>query len=226
MGRYTKDVKCKRALKRTFLFSGTRLKGQQALKRTFLFSGTRLKGQQALKRTFLFSGFLLSLVVSCPPKRYPIYFLNVTSYKVYTDRVTKDGIRFRVPYNVDADKFAVAVDQKVRELETCLGKKIRRDWFAVFVPDDWYVSKCSGEQLVPSKADPKLCRTKGLVLPPECEWVIYPNDKCPCVCNFRAVTQDNYYIVTAPNLKLFKNELASIVLNNRNLWVTEWAKCL
>jgi hypothetical protein len=148
-------------------------------------------------------------------------------------RKTPGGVKLRVEKG-DWATVAAGVDKKVQELETCLMSKglikerIRRDWFRVLVPADWYESKCSEDQLIPSKMNPTLCRVKGLVIAKECEWKTRPSAECPCVCNARAAIVDHVAVATGPNLKLFKAELARIVLYPRfnNPWVGAVKGCL
>lgn len=123
-------------------------------------------------------------------------------------------------------EFLAEVDVKTDDLEACLGRQINlgeihRNWFVVYVPVDWYVSTCSGEQLIPSTPPPSSCRSKGLVIPVECEYVERPTPECPCVCNVRAVIQDSRYIVVTPNLKLYRAELTRLVTNVNNPWTNQ-----
>ena len=116
-----------------------------------------------------------------------------------------------------------AIDAKVDQVEVCLAKqvpsvKVNRKWFGVYIPPDWYVSKCSGEQLIPSSVSYKLCEVKGLDIPTTCHMVTTPTASCPCVCNVRSVIQNNFWIVVTPNLKLFKAELIRLVSNVNNVW--------
>jgi len=181
---------------------------------------------------------LLFLTSGCPPKSYPGVFQNVTSYKLNDVkwRKTTRGTSVWAPPTLLTQAFLNTVDKKTSELEECLKKssvklrsswKIQRTWFAIYVPNDWYVSPCSKEQLIPSKVDYKLCEKKGLTIQPRCREVVKPTAVCPCPCNVRSTVQDNWVIVTEPSLKLFKMSLARIifypryVLNN-----TEITRCL
>jgi hypothetical protein len=100
----------------------------------------------------------------------------------------------------------------------------------VFIPPDWYTSKCSGEQLVPSRIDFAGCAEKGVKLPKACQDtdLMKPTKECPCVCNVRAKVQDDWWIVTAPNLKLYKAELTRLVTGIYDPWRagSEILKCL
>jgi hypothetical protein len=75
----------------------------------------------------------------------------------------------------------------------------------VKIPDDWFVSECSGEELLPIPAPQELCDAKGL-----------PRD---CGCYWRVETQDDNIIVVPPGLKLYKAELARIVTGENNVWI-------
>ncbi len=179
----------------------------------------------------VFAGAIFLLSVSgCPAKSYRGPFSNVTRYKIPTKggKRTAKGIRVFVPAKDDKPELYRQIDKKADELEACLLKtgalkeKLRRDWFGVYVPSDWYVSTCSKEQLVPSVPSCRLCiDQKGLPLPEKCCGLRKPTAACPCVCNVRATIQDTYWIVTAPNLKLFKAELARLATNQNNPWKVE-----
>lgn len=170
---------------------------------------------------------IVALLVSCGCPRlsspYSAFLSSPTDYEMPPCgewKTTPSGTPIWAPAAFDTIEFRKQVDAAVGKLELCLGIKIRRSGFAVFIPSDWYVSKCSGEQLVPSLADCKLCRAKGLVISEECCGLRRPTIKCPCVCNFRATVQRSRVIVTAPNMKLFKTELARLVLypKHNNPW--------
>ena len=166
------------------------------------------------------------LLVACPKPCYQIFFANSTSVPTPSSwQKTPKGIRYHIPTNVNEVEFVARLDRYTDDLETCLKRPISRSCIRVIVPKDWYVSTYSGEQLVPSKMNPALCRSKGLVLAKACEWVERPTTKCPHVCNFRATVQDSKYIISAPNLKLYKAELVSMLYNNRNPW-SAYGSCL
>jgi len=146
------------------------------------------------------------LLISCSSQ----HFQNVTDYHIGGDYIfSRRGIKIypngnNINYNL--------IDKKVNEVEECLHMSIDRDSFSVYIPDDWYISSCSGEQLIPSRVNPDLCRVKGIEIEEECEWVKYPNKKCPCPCNIRAGIQDDTVIITTPNLKLFKMPLVRMLV--------------
>lgn len=174
--------------------------------------------------------FLLLFVTgsfSCSNEGFNIDFLNVTNYDIPSSmKVTPKGIKYLIPGDVDPISFPLLLDILTDELEQCLQICLERSWFAVYVPSDWYVSVCSGLQLIPSIVDPELCRIKGLTIPVECEWLPKPTENCPCVCNVRAAVQDNYYIVSTPDLVLYKAELTSMIYNDRNPWDDDYRQCL
>jgi hypothetical protein len=184
----------------------------------------------------------LNLLTGCPQTSYRGSYLKITSYRL--DDVkwkrTPKGIRV---HGDSKDTYA-EIDRLTDELEACfrargLAKSVQRDWFAVFVPPDWYTSQCgTKEQLVPSRVDYRLCEQKKdpegnpIKIPVVCRNVERPTKECPCPCNIRAGIQNSRarpVIVTAPNLKLYKAELTRIVLWPRanNPWADkEVVPCL
>jgi len=183
--------------------------------------------------TMLLAGAAVALAAcGCPKlvKPYSAFLSSPTSHKMPPCkqwRATPKGTPIWTPADQDTEAFRARVDTLVDRLEACLVaagelKEIRRRSFAVMVPSDWYVSKCSGEQLIPALARCELCRAKGLEIKDECCGLRTPTPACPCVCNFRATVQWGRIVVTAPNLKLFKAELARMVLypKHNNPWVT------
>jgi hypothetical protein len=184
---------------------------------------------------FVGSVTLLFLTSGCPPKSYSGGFMNVTHYSVDKNDTwsTPKNIRVVAEKKDATMEFFQEIDKRTDELEACLLKsgasknKINRKWFGVLVPKDWYISKCSGEQLVPSLVSYKLCEAKGLTIKEECRNLERPTTICPCVCSVRATIQDDFWIVTAPNLKLFKTELARLHTNKNAPWkYPEISRCL
>jgi len=176
------------------------------------------------RRSVLIFAFLWLFCASCPQDHYYGNFLNVTHYKIdRSDGVMSPGgivvIRADTPVT---PAFLDLVDLYVDTLDYCLQDNgwppIHRAWVGVYVPADWYTSSCSGEQLVPSEVQYRLCEDKGLWLPEECREVHAPTPQCPCVCNVRAAIQDDRWIVTAPNLKLLKNEMSRLTTNVNAPW--------
>ncbi|MCK5018894.1 MAG: hypothetical protein KAS32_17665 [Candidatus Peribacteraceae bacterium] len=171
--------------------------------------------------------YLLSLLLlcSCEQVGYKGIFKDTTNYSIKDDYVfSPAGIKVYPNGNkIDLNN----IDLKVSELEECLKLSIHRDWFSVYIPSDWYVSECSGQQLIPSLVDYKLCEAKGLIIEEECRGLRYPTEECPCPCNIRSGIQNNNVIITTPNLELFKMPLARMVL-----WPAyvldnpEYVKCL
>jgi len=125
-------------------------------------------------------------------KRYDLDFSAQTPGGIWVDPTGQD---------IDLAKIDTLTD----ELESCLGTRINRECIGVKIPDDWFVSECSGEELLPIPAPPELCDAKGL-----------PRD---CGSYWRVETQDDNIIVTPPGLKLYKAELARIVTGENNVWV-------
>lgn len=182
----------------------------------------------------IFAGTALTLLSGCPETSYRGGYLNVTHpYKIGKKEGVKTNSGVRVVAPKEGKAFYEEVDRRVAALEKCLleekeiTKPIRRGWFGVYVPNDWYVSTCSKEQLVPSKVNPALCEAKGITIPIECRYVMKPTAECPCVCNVRAAILFDYWIVTGPNLKLFKAELSRLVTGKNNPWkYPNIVKCL
>lgn len=168
-----------------------------------------------------------TLLIGCPDGGYHPNYANATNYVVTKQQGvrTLGNVLVVVQPKDKTDALLTLIDQQVTTLDICLmglGRpKVQRDWCGVLIPPDWYVSSCSNEQLVPSRVDPKLCEAKGLKIPEQCWWVTRPSVLCLCPCNFRAIIQDNYWIVTTPNLKLFKAELLRLVTGVSNVWTDE-----
>lgn len=154
------------------------------------------------------------LLFGCEPC-YVGGFLSITNYKPDNYVSTPDGIKV---YNNYWEVSLESVDKKVKELEQCLNVKIKRCCFAVLIPNDWFISKCSGEQMLPVAAPREQCEIKGISIPDFCWGENKPSVRCPCVCTYRVALQNDYYIITPPNLKLFKSELARLVTNINNPW--------
>jgi hypothetical protein len=145
---------------------------------------------EALERSalVLFAVVILAVMNSCPTVRYPNrYFANVTSYKIDVSKGSRTvgGVLVVGTTKDVTTAMKDHVDQIVNKLDKCLqvvGKKpIERGWFGVFVPPDWYTSPCTGQQLVPSRADYRLCEQKTdpqgnpIKISVECRGVVTPN---------------------------------------------------
>lgn len=144
--------------------------------------------------------------------------LSDYSTKNKSAEYTESGVKV---YLNDNYTSLTEVDKKTIELEQCLGISIPRECFAVYVPSDWYISACSGQELLPVPAPLEQCRVKGLEIADECEGLEKPTPECPCVCNYRVSLQDNYLIVVTPNLLLYKAELARLVTGINNVWADD-----
>jgi hypothetical protein len=153
------------------------------------------------------------LFIGCPDECYPGGFLSITHYNVGEYKKSPGGIKV---YNDYHSIDLLLIDIKVEELESCLNIKINRDCFAVLIPNDWFYSSCqTGEQLLPVEAPLQLCLDKDPTMPIECG------------CYWRVALQDDYYIVSPPNLKLLKAELSRLVTNENNPWASsEISRCL
>ena len=168
----------------------------------------------------LVSSFLLFSCNEC----YEGGFVSYTNHKIGNHILTPGGIKV---YNNYTEVDLQLIDSKVEELESCLGIEIHRSCFAVLIPNDWFISSCSGEQMLPVAAPYKQCEVKGLYLEEKCRGLNKPTTECPCVCTYRVAMQGDFFIVSPPNLKLFKAELSRLVTNVNNPWTNaEIAKCL
>lgn len=180
---------------------------------------------------------LTVFLFGCPNDTYPFRVMNVTSYVVpprsQATRTKLGTFVHRVDGVAITQEFLDEIDRRSVALAQCLKKNkvwdhINYNWIEIFVPSDHYVSSCSGEQLIPSRPAIRECTIKGIVIPQKCVGLKAPQlPDCPCVCNHRAVVQNNGIIITAPNLKLYKAELARLVLAAQNPWLQpKVAACL
>lgn len=188
--------------------------------------------------------FAVFFWISCPSPGYKGNFLTITPDDLTNVAWKKTPKKTQVwaPPTISTLDFYQLIDQKTDELEKCLKglnllplPTIHRDWFAVYVPTDWYTSTCTKEQMIPSSIDYRLCEKKKrdgeyIKIPEHCRYVVKPTELCPCPCNARAAIKMGpvHVIVTAPNLKLFKAELARVVLWPKyNMpWVAPVSGCL
>lgn len=184
---------------------------------------------------------MFSLSAHCPPPSYNPHYLNVTKVSFRLDELqhSPNGVQYRIPENVDEVRFVQMLDEKTVALEKCLGRDLHLEWFAVIVPENWYKSQCTGQLMIPSNVDYRLCEQKKMPdgtlvkIPVECREVIEPTDKCPCPCNFRSIAQVRWAgtplaaVITAPDLKLYKAELARLVTGVNNVWTDkDLVKCV
>jgi hypothetical protein len=151
----------------------------------------------------------------------------VTSYK-YGEKdfvKTPKGVQVSAPATIRTPAFLKEVDQLVDEVEKCLQerdyikKPLNRKWFGVVVPINVFKSPCSGQYLVPSRVNYRLCEAKGVTIKPECRYVEEPTKECPCPCSMRSVIQDDWAIITTQTLNLFKAELVRLVTSKNNPWL-------
>lgn len=184
---------------------------------------------------------LLTLAAHCPPKPgYNPYYANVTNVSFRLDKLqhTPLGVQYIIPDNVDESEFVRILDEKTKQVERCLGKDLHLEWYAVIVPEDWYTSPCTQQQMIPSRANYRLCEKKKMPdgtsvrIPVECRSVSAPTEGCPCPCNFRSVVQVAWdgaplpAVITAPNLLLYKAELVRLVTGVNNVWAdSNLVKC-
>lgn len=176
-------------------------------------------------------GILLGLIGCATSNIYWGNYQNVTSYKINTTYTTPKGIKVDDPKH---ELFPRLVDKMTDEVEACIAalpakwtqaqaqtgncialdvpRNIDRTKLTVKVPPDWYTSPCSGEQEFKCDINQKLCDQKP-------ETIGMP---CPCAC--RATLQDGA-VVTAPNMKLYKGELARLVTGCNNIWFVPLTNC-
>lgn len=187
----------------------------------------------------------LLLMAGCPPRPYYAHVLDVTDINTRGVKWVETPKKAHIwaPSGLAHNDFYNQVDAYITELSACLqrigvkSEPIKFERVYVYVPKNWYNSKCSDEQLIPSKVNPELCnakfKKKGMpLLPKECHWVTKPTQKCPCVCNVRSAIVDMHVVASPPNMKLFKAELARLVLYSthghkyNNPWVKQVSQCL
>ena len=126
----------------------------------------------------------------------------LTDYKVSPDETTLDGIRIDSSGNREID-FDL-LDSIVADLESCLGVWIDRSGFEVKVPEDWYLSPCTGAELFPCNLPPSLCEGVGL----------HPTAECPCAC--AGAVQPQSTVVVTPNLAALSHELIHLITGARH----------
>ena len=159
--------------------------------------------------------FTLALVACSPDAPQYCYsndYLTLKHYELNFTEKTPGGI-WVDPTGQGVD--LTLIDRLTDELEACLAIRVNRECIGVKIPDDWFVSPCSDEELLPIPANDSLCLAKGVTSTPECP------------CNWRVETQDDNIVVIPPSLKLLKAELARIVTGENNVWVVpDITKCL
>jgi hypothetical protein len=140
---------------------------------------------------------------------YDYNFINITDYDFKETGKTLLGISvsdYSGELNLDL------IDEKVLELESCLGISIDYGCINVLVPPDTYISPCSDQELFPCTINPQLCLDKGIT----------PTEECLCAC--RGAIQNNSIIVTVSSLVTFKGELTRLITGVNNPWTNENTK--
>lgn len=155
----------------------------------------------------LFCGLLLTCQEPC----YYNSYLSITEYEEDIDLQTAKGIQV-TSNNQEID--LIEIDRQVDALENCLNQSIRRECFRILVAPDWYISKCSGQELFPCRMPIKVCEDKDIII----------TEECPCNC--RAIIQDENIIIVTPNLYLLRAELARMVTGINNPWIPPIGSCL
>jgi hypothetical protein len=166
----------------------------------------------------LISVILFSCPASIDSQCYRRLYTNHVNYDITLEGRTPGGVQYALNnQNVSLD----VIDQEVNELETCLNITINRDCFAVVISPFWTPS--FGEEVFPCTIPISVCEEKARAgLFPMESLCRTPLD-VPCPegtfrCGCRATIQDDFYIVTAPNLLLMKSELARLVTGINDIW--------
>jgi hypothetical protein len=158
-------------------------------------------------RSILYISILILSIsgISCGEDScYTYNFINITAYEFKETAKTKLGITVSdYSGRLDLD----LLDKKVLELENCLNMSIDYSCVSVLVPPDFYMSRCSGQELFPCDIDPQICIDKGLI----------PTEECPCAC--RGAIQNDFIIVTTPDTVTFKGELTRLITGINNPWL-------
>lgn len=160
---------------------------------------------------------------------------NYTRYKVEVTRRTPGGVAVDDPNWQLSD---TAIDTAIAQVEACLPKMpkrwsvgqaaiyaggchkwdvpraINRAGLVIKVAPDWYVSKCSGQELFPCMVGASDCRAKG----------VDPEPDCPCAC--RQAVQWDFVVIVPPGMALLKGGIMRAVTACENPWALPLAACL
>ena len=179
---------------------------------------TCLKKYKSLYIIFLYSCLLPFVCFMDAKDCYDNLYMNVTNYNYEPNFWTPTRhIPIYTQTEIDLDEIEFLIDMT----EDCLGINLNTTCFTIYVPDDWYTSTCSGQQLFPCdivKANNgyNICeQDKHLIV----------TEECPCNC--RATIQDENTIITTPNLMLFGMSLVRMMSGVTNPYSEEWTrKCI
>jgi hypothetical protein len=146
------------------------------------------------------------MIAACAPapweQRYG-YYLDRSPDYVVNPVVTLGGVRYdnEVGDLLDVQQLDFHTDQ----LEACLERSIDRSSFVVKIPSDWTYS-CDGTEEVLSFVSivDRTCKGKTAT------------ETCPC--RYRAVLQEPNIVIVTPNLKLYRDALARLILNTSITW--------
>jgi hypothetical protein len=160
--------------------------------------------------------FFVLFLFACDDRCYPNGFVNYTNYSIKPNTESPMGIP------IDSSGQWVDVydlDKKILDLQDCMGVKINLDCLEVKIAPDWEITDCAiangaYEETFPCDIPDYVCTSKGLI------------DTGDCDCRCRAIIQDDDYIVTTPNLNLFKAALARMIIGYDPWSDSEIAKCL
>lgn len=152
----------------------------------------------------------------------PISHYDYSNINRHTDAgISVDDQRYELDLDrVDFITYDVAKclsDMKPLSVEEMTAAKCSRTPFhpevrsclVIKVPQDWYVSTCTGNQLFRCNVPDQSCFDKGLA----------PTKQCPCAC--RASTQDDTAIITAPNLALYSTKVVELMTGCEYPWGVE-----
>jgi hypothetical protein len=197
-----------------------------------------------MKRTFTFL-FVFGVFGGCSEDNdcYLNNYQSITGYEINPNLTTPEGI------SVDTSGFDVdleELDRQIDEMEICVQDalaggidlataeaqdcrdsnwnyrtdfsdiSVRRGCLIVKIAPDWNVSSCSEEymEVFPCDMPAEVCENKGLEV----------TEECPCRC--RSTIQDENIVVTTPDLRLFRGELARMMTGCNNPWFRPVSRCL
>lgn len=150
--------------------------------------------------------FGLALISACTPPPFEMFYgyhLDRSPSYTINPVVSPGGVRYdnEVGELLDVPRLDFLTDQ----LEACLERSIDRSSFVVKIPNDWTYSCDGTEEVLPfvSIVD-RTCKGKTAT------------EECPC--RYRAVLQEPNVVVVTPNLKLYRDALARLILNTSVTW--------
>jgi len=153
-------------------------------------------------------GIAISVIVfgcGCPRISRP----NYTNYEINKrDAVrTPMGSYVILNGNIVGEDFLDTVDEKITKTVECLDDNfpkyragnVGRECFVIYIPNDWRYACQDSEQQIFGKISQEACAMKGFEENPDCP------------CGLRVAVQSGKYIVTTPNLFLFRSGVAEFL---------------